>query len=395
MRTHVAISVAIFLLSAHRALAQHDSDRAVVGLAAESYIENRESFQWISCNFTLKYHTTESAVNALAKKYLTTSDITYRGEWFIDGKSEKYYITYDSFEEAFAKAQQQARRAGSRKGSMEGYRATYITNGELFLDKAPLGRVAHMFTINKGESQPTYGGIVTPFNFGMFGPNNDPGLTLRQCLNGKLHYKYQGKKQLFGRDMVVITWGRSANEVSETFYFDPEKGYLPICVERYDPATGSITDVVYVTDVRLCSKQRWFPMKFTVVNGLSTNPVQKPIARELVTTRLDVDTPPQEKDISMVLPEGTQINDPDDNMSGFSTRADITVSPSKLNELNKAIRASSQQANVRRGTSFVYPGEGSGQRRWSTIVIAHVVLVSSVIIVCGFRHLRRRRDPLS
>lgn len=103
-------------------------------------------------------------------------------------------------------------------------------------------------------------------------------------------------------------------KTSQTFYFDGGRGHIPVrIVVLYNDRPQTRT---YVTEVRECSNQRWFPDRVVEVDTPAKADSLFNVS-EFVVLELDADRRPKADEFAFTIPAGTVVNE---GATGDATR---------------------------------------------------------------------------
>ncbi len=302
--------------------------RDAVGVIAEGYLQNRESFTRIDCRFDWVRGTANSIDEARQGKI---ADFRQHraGEWFVDGPLVKYQLHCDPSDlEADKKhAEDEAKRMsrersrtldrpnaqGQGRISINCFERTFLRNGEYSLKYNEMMLTGNIFGPADWDGE---GIRITPFNMDVLGADEyaNPGRNLRDAIGGLLAYRFLGAQKIDGVNLLVVEVGNVEGvakppqgrhvDIKIRFAFDPQRGYLPIRHIQTN-AKGQAQFEVRLLGVTKCSEGRWFPSDVVCVFSPDAKP---PLLVDRLTVRsLDVDHAPARDRFQLRMAAGTQV----------------------------------------------------------------------------------------
>jgi hypothetical protein len=144
-----------------------------------------------------------------------------------------------------------------------------------------------------------------------------------------------GMKLVQNCQCVGLQFDTPVNDFHVVVWFDPARGMIPIWQDTTQ--FGKLTTRCVVTSARKVSGDRWFPERIVIFT-----PSGYPDGvTEYVLDDLDADTRPTINDLSITMPAGTVIFNPDDQ-SAFKLRQAEKVSGHDLPELFEKARQNVQ-----------------------------------------------------
>jgi len=298
-------------------------DREAIAVAAQGYLSNRESFPTIRCRFRAvraKAHSVDDAI----KGDLVGDQIVHEGLWLVNGAKVKHELVCKQEPRSLGEITSRPKIA---KGSSEDKAATpkaerssvavpcasrfVLRDGSYTLTYSPLILGANLFPIDMKDPA---GIRLTPFGMDIMGPDEmvNPGRVLQDCLGGMFSGTFDGAERVRGTDTLAYTAlyksgnPSSVGKPAYRFLLDPRRGYLPIHTWGTRPDTAKKTYEAYITHVRACSRDRWFPERSVVVLDIGG---KGPFTvDEIKVLELDVDNAPLDQDFFLSLRAKTQVN---------------------------------------------------------------------------------------
>jgi hypothetical protein len=167
-------------------------------------------------------------------------------------------------------------------------------------------------------------------------------------------------------------------------FIDEDRGFIPIETQLINNLDGRVVSKVVVTDIRRCSKERWFPVRCVAIwiNGDEDNGNHS--VREVVIHDLDVDKRPKFEQFAINLPKGTRVWDgtsPNSNLMLDSAQA---VNLNSLEELHQRtqfrLAARSARAMPLSESFFV----------WITLAVLRVFISIILLVVVRLQRGRSR-----
>lgn len=170
-----------------------------------------------------------------------------------------------------------------------------------------------------------------------------------------------------------------SGEVYAYHCVDEMRGFIP--VEAGLAIGGQDFGRFFTTDIRACSRHRFFPTRCVTVwlNGGDGNGSVR--AREIVVTDLALDSGASDSELSITLPAGSSVNNVSSAQSVVFFDNDTQVTPHDIDQLDTL----TQRAVEERVTRAEEVSDGQS-RRWFLAGLCGVLLVAA-----GFAIMRVRR----
>lgn len=329
------ISLASICLTSLRAddIAPRANTRSSLGYFADAYATNRESFSFFTCRFTMTRAKAKSIEDAL--KGNLTDRMPAKGLWVVDGPNVRYELKSDEklLDELEKKAVlHQQGNAMIKTIPAGGESQDYISDGiySLYLD--PRFKCANIYPPKVRSPGFRY----TPFGMAVMGFHEElnPAALLRRCVKGELQGRYDGKETINGTEVAVLRVGWPGKLLASRFSLDPKRGYLPVQCSEIAPDSDRRMDEAYMTEIKQCSRNRWFPTRTVTI----WEPDRKPpfTVNEIKVHDLDVDRRPNADLFRVLVPGGTQLSDPTTNGALINIEQDRRIRASELKKYHDA-----------------------------------------------------------
>ncbi len=372
---------------------------------AESALFNRNAFPFIDCRFVLTHGTCDSENEPIAdgpRRVLLSS----QGTWIVRKDEVKYELEVDPTVEQQRVREAIAAETAKTKDTPAKGRVTValgmkfvsrrvLWNGTNGMSYTPLMAAGALF--RPDERGPSIS--ITPFDLvGMMGPDESrhPGslIAARDKTDG-VTCRFAGSDDVGGRNLLVVSYDETSGkqQVRSRYWFDPERGFLPVQMTRqYDDPSCTRTKVV-VTDVRECSGGRWFPMRSVAVLSPGTaQPDDKLDVFELVVHELDVDSPAPDVLLALDIPQGARLHNGVEPNSQDTLQKPRRICIADLRDLEEDM---SRRAEGRRVEHAQYEQqaqpleEPEGGTNWLAITASAAALLF-VVTLLWLRHRRQK-----
>ncbi len=332
---------------------------------AQGYLQNRESFKFFICRFVIRDGKAPTLEEGVARGPTEVEEEVI-GEWVVDGPRERY------------------ERRRSKSFKLQG-----APGGGLFVGLPPVfhlrdaSHVLNLDTTLGGGALQAVGegrGEIDMTCWNMLGmmtldENYMPGRVIPSFLHrGALVLR--GKTELDGAEVIRFdVIGREGDH--DEYYVDPKRGYLPLQIRSIGPGEGSTRG--YITEMRQCSGNRWFPTRCVVV-WLGKDAVPS-LVREFRVVELDTERRPDAEALGTTLPGRMQVHDGIRPGSAMMVEGKVHV-----DDLGKLAAALERKA---RGLALE-PAE-SGRRRWPLVVVGIASGAMIIVVAVVIRWARRKR----
>jgi hypothetical protein len=387
---YVFILTHFFLLVTNVAV-PGDTDVAAVGAISDGYARNRDSFPVINCRFIWRTGLrAENVADALAGELDAHSSLSRHGHWLVHDDKVRYELLCEPHITAseekklteFVRRDTKREAGESRPGefSIDCANRLFLRGRGFSLRYGPLFRVANIFTPTDVDQE---GIRLTPFNIDVHGADEyaSPGTNLRDCVNGRLSFKFLGLKSLNGVQGLAIELGNES--ILKTIFFDSARGFLPVYYSQSNRGAPSSSFEYYITDASECSEGRWFPTRIVKFESLNSPHLQ---CEEVVVTSLDVDRPPDVSLFRLDIAGGTQVN-VIGRHEWVTFKNSETVYSDELSDLYERcvshgleMRRRSDKAGVALAANRVKLDRPFDSRTGLVVVVNVVVLVSLILI---------------
>lgn len=332
---------------------------------AQGYLQNRESFKFFTCRFVIRDGKAPTLKEALERGPREVEEEVI-GEWVVDGPRERY------------------ERRRSKTFKLQG-----APGGGLFVGLPPVFHLRDASyvldldtTLGGGALRPVSEGRgeidMTCWNMVGFISAGEPGRRIADLLRIAPHaLVLRGRTQLDGVEVIRFDEVNKDGSRHE-FYVDPKRGYLPLQVRLCSPQ-GAPTNG-YITEIRQCSGNRWFPTRCVVV-WLDRKEVPY-LVREFRVVELDTERRPSAEAFATTLPGAMQLHDGIHPASAMMLEGKVHV-----DDLGKLAAALERKA---RGAAP--EAAESGPRRWPLAVVASASGATMVVVVLLIWRVRRKRS---
>lgn len=315
-----------------------DAARAPLGVMAEGYLNNRALFDAFTCRWRLTKAKANSIEDALEGKLFDR--IESDGTWLVKGDKTLIKIGCDKrlVERAMVEGMKQAAR--QQADGQDGVVISIPCSSEEYLRNGP-DVLRHASEIASGNLYPDgrdHPGVRnTPFSMGVMVDNEqeNPGVNLRQSLDGHLTGKFEGTAEIRGiSTMVASLEVNPGGYACYKYWLAPEQGFLPVRLRTWG-LSGRLVHDAHILEARRFTNGGWFPMHSVVIQS----PEAKPpfIVYEFQVTELDVENPPGDAKFHLDVPAGTQMSTPGRSGHTFTLTKDERISADDLQRLNARI----------------------------------------------------------
>ena len=302
----------LLVLAFSGSAAPENADRDALGVLAEGYSRNRESFDAIDCRFDYAQGKAATIENALAGRF-TERFVKQRGHWLVNGRAVLYQLLCAP--ELREETERIKREDIDRRKSRASGSATpseylkvpcldseFLRNDSYSLHYAASIRAGNLFSKTDQDGN---GIRITPFNVDFLAADeySNPARYIAEALAGQWDAKFDGTKRINGVDTLVARIGA---KLEVTFGFDPARNFLLVYSSYAGAKPGQRYYEAYVTAARECSGGRWFPMRTVLVRNPDRGPPFH--VREVTVVEVDVDSTPRADRFRLEVPTGVQVS---------------------------------------------------------------------------------------
>lgn len=365
-------------------------EKRELGFLAEGYLNNRESFRFLTCRYQITRGKASTREEAL--KGQLTEMTTQNAFWLVRDKLVRHDLEPDPrYKHKDPRKDMTTAPVGNGKGvgflPPGSVGAHYLSDGAFQLGYSPLIRGANLYI-------PTEQGIGiidgTPLSMGWTGDHEqyNPGVMLRQCIAGERPGRLEGMQRVGDVETMSVSLDQWKEHGPYRLYFDPERGFLPILsLHWYYADHKERGGFEYrITDIKQCSHGRWFPYRIVGMPA-PEEPVASRKVLIIAVTDLDVDTPPRIEDFYVDLPKRTQVGETAPAYAFISMGKNERINVGDLPRLHERC-ALNQRREERREAIRQYTQR---RRRLSTLGIAGGVALAVLAGLLGLLYIRRRR----
>jgi hypothetical protein len=366
----------------------YGSDQDVFSVFSEGYKKNRDSFTNVNCKFLVTQHAqAETIPEALEYKWQITSNTVIRdGILLVKEGNTRFELKCRSDIKKFAEYELKKIKNQSDQTNDNNKRYIVIPCSDVFvISSNDLFRLTYS-TINetvnifpKGVEEGTYGVEYSPFDMGIMARNeySSPYRYLQDCIRGRFVGHYEGMQEINGQQLEIVTFSTkdSNNHPRMKFGFDPKKGFLATYIVDYNDRTHTPIYEAFITEMKHCSGDRYFPMRSVVVfpeNG-------KFRVSSIEVTALDVDTPLDPNLLCFEIPKGAQVNVPSFDNQWMDAEETILVTPQKIEKLHQNCIAYGKAYLERHQTppfsNFTEPNLQRGNWLRVILIVAGLILI--------------------
>lgn len=359
---------------------RNDSDQ-ILAVAANGYRANLESFEIVTCRYTVTWGFAKSLDDALAGR-LEPGARTATAVFYRDGQSLRFRIEEDAATKAALdkphNPEKMSEIPGLRGGPLVPFMtADYLLNESHGFHFNPRHHAGTMYDqgTEKGKQVDPY------FLMANLQVNSkyDFGLLADQAARGEIRYTPVATSSE-GHFRATFHF---ATDPTVSFTIDLTRGSLPTRIEKLYANGADGASYVVVPQIRACSKGRWFPER--IVTFAKQTPTQSPcLVKDFKVIELDVDNRPPKDALTIDLPAGTVINQFADSRKYFKTRQPEKIGPDDLARIQHLTETVPQEPLT--DTTIVLPRS----YRWLWYVVGGIALL--VLAFFGRRYMSSRRQ---
>lgn len=276
-----------------------EDDVEFIRTLAEAYLDHRERLDPLTCRYTTAGGIEATSLNQLLDEQASSSPYPL-SDGLLLAKGKQILSTHDSNREP------EYTRSGNLI-AVSGMSSAYLGGPEGHLR---FSGNANLIAPNEDASMVNT--IIGPLSMGIMGGNEsyNPHVVINEYLQGA---RYLGRREHFGVTVEGVGFSFESGHERE-YWFAPEWGFLPAKVVTRS-VEHDYESVSLIAEARSLSGNRWFPMLVVSYSGplasldaFETNAGgQVPFrCSRIVTTFVDVETPPADEDFSLTLSAGTR-----------------------------------------------------------------------------------------
>jgi hypothetical protein len=238
---------------------------------------------------------------------------------------------------------------------------------------------------------------ITPFTLGGAmgsGAGLEFGTSVRRWLtDDRISAKYEGRRPTDGLSLDVVRFGVTGEEEPEVVYLiDAARGFLPVqlWIQRPD---GTFSSKAFMTDIRQCAGDRWFPMRCVYFRSRSEGSLEEPGAVTILeVTELDVDHRPDDDAFVVSIPKGAALHDGEKLGSQITLDRNAEVDLDHAERLYDATQSAHQSYELRmRQLRDEADGQNSSYAAFVTILSVNLIIIA-VVGIAYVVHRRRKRQ---
>lgn len=366
-------SLWIFWLVSPLAWGQTPGEKVTLGKAAISaYASNIESFTFYKCRYRITKAEAHSIEGAIRGDYLNAS--FYDNRLLVDGDHDLY--------EGFAPPPdpKQSKPVRGKKGVFAvpspGFSNRYLADGKREMNYSPPLRAINLYSV---ESR-VHGIPLTPLGMSFLGHRNRNGPNVRLNQPERFAFSVDGLQEIGGRPVITARFkdnnifrpgSEPPIEFCYTYSFDPARGYLPIRMQML--WNGKPKTQIFVTAIRECSNQRWFPERSVEVDTPDKDGALYDV-REIKLLELDADHRPDKSEFFVNVPAGTSVLEfaKQDSRHFFHLKQDEKIS---VEDLPKLFEMTEKSATTPLMDTAIPHSSTAAWIRW-TVGLAGLILAS-------------------
>jgi hypothetical protein len=374
----IASLISCSCLATQNGYAQKDPDGAqLLSVAANGYRANLESFEYITCRYSITQGFAKSLEDGLAGRVEPGARIS-TVVFYKNGRTIRFHLEEDAeTKTTLDKPGQPSENVipGLKTGPIVPWTTTdYLLNENHGLIFDPRDRNANIYDAGTDKAKQV-----------------DSDYLLTQ-IHANTKFDYALLADLAARGEITAEVGKpmTNGELKSTFHLlgknpkvefivDLNRGALPTRIEMVSGTRlGDCVSLVVVPQIRACSKERWFPER--IVAFLRQFPTQSPcLFKEFKVTELDVDHRPSKDAFTLDIPAGSTILQGGHPDKSFKTRKQERIGPDDLDRIKELTEKVPEVPGT--DTTIVAP---SPSYTWLWYVLA------GVVAVFGFFVLKKR-----
>jgi hypothetical protein len=376
-----------------------EGDATRLRVIAESSLFNREAFPFVTSRFRMVHGTADTEGQAIASG--PEDDIlVVDGIWIVNDGEVRHEIHVDA-----EYIKEKMREAAQSQADSEA--STLRVDIKFWPLKQIWGKgqgIRFSPTLHGGGFRPPDSNgpqiTITPFDMiGSMGRDESlhPARLIHESFDEEdVLCQVDGIEDIEGRKLVVVshTYRDSPERARCTFWFDAERGFLPVrMIREYDDPKKRLVKTV-VTEVRECSNGRWFPIRTVKMGFPAPGQAEKSIeVFDLRVTELDVDTPPSGDMLAIEIPKGALLHNGVEPNSQITIQADRRIGVKDFDELGECmgIRREERFQEVEQMQPVELSDAPMSARRWYLIGGGVAILLAGMLVL-WFRWAREQRS---
>ncbi|HZV05621.1 MAG TPA: hypothetical protein VE999_11110 [Gemmataceae bacterium] len=361
---------------------QAAGEKEALGKAAlAAYAANVESFTFYKCRYRHTRAQARSIEDAIRGDYINAR--FYDNRLIVDDSRDLY--------EGFAPPPdpKQARPARGKKGSFvvpsPGFSDRYLADGKREMSYSPVLGGINLYSVESNA----HGIELTPLGVNFLGHRNIHGPNVRLNQPEKFEFSVDGFQEIDGRPVITVRLkdkeifrpgSAPAIEFCYTYSFDPARGHFPIRIQML--WNGKPKTQVFVTRMRECSNQRWFPERSVEINTPDKEGALYDVL-EIKLLELDADHRPDKSEFYFNIPAGTQVLEfaKLDGRHFFTLKQEEKIT---IDDIPKLFELCEKAADTPLMDTAIPHSSSAAWIRWS-VGVAGLILVAG-----GVYHLVRR-----
>lgn len=352
-------------------------DKEALGKATVvGYVTNLNSFSFYRCRYVITTAQARSVEDAIQGKLIDA--VSYENRLIVEGDRDLHEGLAPPTPPDFKKAKPIPGKPGLAMIPALTSSDHYLSSGGREMAYVPQLQTLILYSKEKGE----LGIPKTPLGMGSIGHRGRHGPAEMMADTEQYEMTTDGVEEVDGRPLVAVRFKFRQHKFARRYLFDPERGSLPIRIETWNE--GKLNQQNFVTHVRECSHQRWFPER-TVAVGIPNKEGSLFRVTEIKLLGLDADHRPTADEFAFTIPAGTSVHDHhnEDARKFFTLKQDEKIHVDDLPKLFTMV----EQVGVTPLMDTAVPRSNSyGWLRWVGIVGGLALALGAVFLIW-----RRRR----
>ena len=352
-------------------------------VAADGYLDNRDGIEFFTCRFRVTKATARSEEKALSGEWVDplTSDVT----WIVDGKKELHNETADPriFEEASRKAVKG--KSGMLETSVPLVSRAQLADSKNGLNYSPQLNAVNLYSLSDGPK----GLALTPVSMGVMGVDDkrNPGQLLRDCKEGRRQCLSQKKEVIDERPVLTFVVGDTPEKRTHQYSLDLDRGFSPIRIILFGPKGETVVKIA-VTNLRKCSKGRWFPDRSIAVSY--PREANEPFSvTEIKVLEFDAEKRPDASVFKLKFPAKTAIIRPPNMLAWFELDKEQEVTLGDIPGLMQKCEEVKNRKEAARKPKELLASSMSSDSWQLTLFVGVVILLTVTATIWWFRRIAR------